>query len=111
MDFYNSAKNFDFKNIVIPDYTNPKHPDRGPVSRKPTPEDRKANRYTQFRKQLHRLTLVNGQPAYVMEGIDDYAELYRATLPAIPDPKQLFKQEIFDSLYNNFKAVANMDER
>ena len=29
MDFYNSAKNF--KNMVIPDYQNPKHPDRGPV--------------------------------------------------------------------------------
>ena len=208
MYFYNSAQNFALSNIKIPDYTNPKHPDRPPLHRQPhtqpgmselvnivaglqkdvkrinacltklgaqdyiaknkkngwyawegdiigpggkpdgipevivsdskgnikivngytltkstytqrklyrsmypTVEDRKANPYTQFRKQLRRLTPVEGQPAYVMEGTDDYAELYRATHPTTPDPKQLFKQEIFDLLYNNFKAGANVDER
>ena len=79
----------------------------------PTPEDRKVNPYTQFRKNLRRLTLDGDtNPRYELEGAEPYPEMYKASHPELPDPKQLFKQTIFDRVYNDFKSsVVQEDEQ
>ena len=79
----------------------------------PTAEDRKANHYTQFRKNLRGLTLDdNGaNPHYELEGAEPYDEMYKASHPELPDPKQLFKQTISDRVYNEFKRMNKEIDR
>ena len=77
----------------------------------PTAQDRKAHPYTVFRKNLRQLTLDDEgkNPLYEMEGTDEFAEMYNASHPELPDPKQLYKQTIFDKVYNDFKASVIHD--
>ena len=77
----------------------------------PTAEDRKANPYTKFRKQLRSLTSdEKGRPIYAMDGTEAYSELYRASHPETPDPKQFYKQAIFDKVYKEFKDAQEDQE-
>ena len=78
-----------------------------------TPEDRKANPYTQFRKQLRTLVEDSkSRPVYAMDGTEAYSELYNVSHPETHDPKQFYKQAIFDIVYNVFKeTVIQEDEQ
>ena len=78
----------------------------------PTAEDRKQNPYTQFRKNFRMLTHDSqSNPTYQLPGSEPYSELFKASHPELPDPKQLFKQTIFDEVYNRFKReVVHEDE-
>ena len=79
----------------------------------PTAEDRKANSYIAFRKNLRKLTLDDEgkNPHYEMEGTDLYSELYSASHPELPDLKQLFKQTIFKTgvVHENDDGTKNYD--
>ena len=80
----------------------------------PTAEDRKQNPYTRFRKNLRRVTLDydDTNTRYELEGSEPYSEMYKASHPELPDPTQLFKQTIFNAVYNQFKGeVVQEDEQ
>ena len=78
----------------------------------PTVEARKTKPYTQFRKNLRRITLDDDtNPHYELEGAEPYSELYNVSHPKRPDPKQLYKQYIFEPVYKFFKdQTIEVDE-
>ena len=74
----------------------------------PTAEARKANYYTQFRKRLRRLTLDDDgiDSRHELEGAEPYSEMYKVSHPELLDPKLLYRQTIFDEVYNGYKETV-----